>query len=63
MNADWPKTVRVGGDSYELHPGMGIGEFMDVANALENEVEKFTELADSMGMPVTDDRQGVFDGE
>lgn len=55
MNQEWPKTVKVGGREYELHPDMPIHEFIEAVKSFNNEAEKLSELGDMMGMRKKDD--------
>lgn len=41
---EWPKTLRVGGREYELHPEMTMSEMMEAQSSLQNETEKIALL-------------------
>lgn len=47
---EWPKTVRVGGETHKISPGMPFYDYIDLADALTEEVEKVRDLQDEMGV-------------
>lgn len=54
MNADWPKTIRVGGETYTVGPDQPTREYVNAADALQIEADKLADLADALGVDVPD---------
>ena len=52
MNADWPKTLRIGGQEYEIYPEMPMMEMISATEAFKEESRKLILLQMSMGMNI-----------
>lgn len=52
MSNEWPKTVKVSGRKYEIHPDMTIAEITEVVQSIQNEHDKLCKLYDALGIDV-----------